>query len=199
MAARGDPAKFIRTFIAIELTPEVQREMEIIQDRLNLKKEPGVKPVKPESTHLTLRFLGPTPPDKVEEIRAAIQLAAENIRPFALELKGVGCFPNNRTPRVVWVGLAGEETLMRLQSRIEDSLAELGIRRETRPFSAHLTLARIRDDATPASRRRVGEAVENTVYEPDFKFPVDHVSLIKSILKPSGPEYSVLHRIDLAP
>lgn len=199
MIARGDFVEFIRTFIAIELTHEVQREMDLIQDRLNLKKEPGVKPVNPESTHLTLRFLGPTPADKIEEIRAAIQLAAENVRPFALELKGVGCFPNNRSPRVIWVGLAGEETMMQLQTQLEDSLAELLIKSETRPFSAHLTLARIRDDATPASRRRVGEAVENMAYEPGFKFPVDHVSFIKSVLKPAGPEYSILHRIDLTP
>lgn len=190
--------EFIRTFIAIELPEEIKRELDALQEKLNLKGEAGLRCVKPATTHLTLKFLGSTPVEQLEEIKVAMLQAAQGTRTFQLELKDVGCFPNTRQPRVIWVGLSGGEELQFLQMQLEESLEKLGFPRENRAFTAHLTLARLRDDCGPSVRRRLGEVVQNTGYQPGVKFTAGYISLIKSVLKPTGPEYTVLYQANLS-
>ncbi len=189
---------YLRTFIAIELPEEIKQELGRLQSRLRLLDQPGISPVKPESSHLTLKFLGNTPADKIEAIQAAMLAATRDTPAFELGLKGVGCFPNASRPRVVWVGLAGEEELLLLQMALEDSVEKLGFPREAREFTAHLTLARVKDDCLPEVRRALGERVQATVYQHGLEFQVDHVNLMRSVLKPTGAVYSVLHRVELA-
>ncbi len=191
--------EFIRTFIAIELPEEIKLEMERLQTRLKLKTEAGVTCVKPAASHLTLKFLGNTPVEQVPEIQEIMERVVKGVHPFVLELKGVGCFPDIGRPRVVWVGLAGDEDLPLLQMGLEDALAELGYVKEDREFTAHLTLARLRDDCLPDARRRIGEMVQATDYQPGLKFTAESINLIQSVLKRSGPEYTTLYRACLPP
>ena len=96
----------------------------------------AVRWVKPENVHLTLRFLGATAADQLEELKTALAALAAMVEPFELQLAAMGCFPNVRRPRVIWVGLAGaEDQLLALQRAVEQVVVDLGWQREPRPFA----------------------------------------------------------------
>ncbi|MDZ4245941.1 MAG: RNA 2',3'-cyclic phosphodiesterase, partial [Dehalococcoidia bacterium] len=188
----------LRVFVAVELPDNIKGELDSLQEKLKLKRDWGIKTVDAGAMHLTLKFLGNVPSVQVEEIKSALDEAARGITPFSLELKGVGCFPNTRRPRVIWAGLEFKKgTLDDLQKNIDLALEVLGFPPENRPFTAHLTLARVRENCLPGHLRRLGESVAGLDYKPGHVFPIDHFNLMRSILKPQGPEYSVLARIDL--
>ncbi|HEX7347285.1 MAG TPA: RNA 2',3'-cyclic phosphodiesterase [Candidatus Limnocylindrales bacterium] len=103
-----------------------------------------VRWVRLEGLHLTLRFLGPTEPERIAPTMAAVQAAAATAtEPIEIELSGAGTFPPGRRPRALWIGVTrGGEGLARLAARTEEALVEAGWEPEHRPFRAHLTLAR---------------------------------------------------------
>ncbi len=191
----------IRAFIAIELPIEIKDALAAAQhelQRADAGAARGVRWVAPGSIHLTLKFLGDTPTDKVEAIRQAIVQAAGNMAPIALRLGGVGCFPNPRQPRVLWVGLEGDlAALSRLQAAIESTVSPLGFPSEKRPFSPHLTLGRVRDDATPDHRRRLAAAI-STLRPSTAHFTATAVSLMRSDLRPEGAVYTRLAEVELS-
>ena len=141
---RDGDAGVSRLFIAVELTPAARRYTE---ESLSIFKEglpSGVRWVRPEGVHLTLKFLGNVSNDAIPTIESGMRRAAEGICPFTVRVQGAGCFPSSRRPRVLWLGLQGElESLLTAQSRLEDSLEVLGVDRESRRFRPHLTLGRV--------------------------------------------------------
>ena len=151
--------------------------------------------VKPQSVHLTLKFLGEIPLEAVAEIGRALHRASQETVPLALTVQGMGVFPGIRRARVLWVGLGGQvEALQSLYSRIEDELADLGLAREKRGFKAHLTLARMKG---PVPSRELLAAMEETGnYEPR-PFLARRLTLYKSDLRPQGAVYSPMVEIDL--
>jgi 2'-5' RNA ligase len=188
----------IRTFIAIELSPEIKQALERIQSRLKAKSRASAKWVEPESIHLTLKFLGNIDTEKVSEIIDLLEKAVSGTGALDLEVGGVGVFPNPGRVRVVWVGLGGDiERLSRLQKQVESSLEPLGFTVEARGFSPHLTLARVRDDATPAERQELGRLIGETKPESAGALRVNAIKLIKSQLRPTGPIYTTLASIEL--
>lgn len=188
----------IRAFIAVELPEETKAELGRLSEKLKLTKNPACKTVGAGVMHLTLRFLGNVPVEKIEDIKSAILEAAKDTKAFRLKLKDVGCFPDVQRPRVIWVGLDGEvDNLLSFQKRLESALGKLGFPEEGRDFTPHLTLARVRDNCSPAERRRLGEAVRGLDYRPGLEFTVNHIALIRSVLKPQGPEYTTLAEINL--
>jgi 2'-5' RNA ligase len=188
----------IRTFIAVELPQEIRLELETLQARLKLPNQPWVKWVDPHGIHLTLKFLGNIATDRVDEIIEAMREAAGGIPALHLELKGMGAFPNLKRVQVVWVGLEGEiEQLRQLQQRIEASLSRLGFARESRPFTPHLTLARVRDRASAEDRQAFGQAIASASLEANYAFEVTAIGLIKSQLTREGALYSQLGVVGL--
>jgi len=188
----------IRTFIAIELPDDVKAALIRLQSSLKSERQPFMRWVHVEGIHLTLKFLGNVAAERVPEIREAMAKACRGIVPFHLELNGLGVFPNLRSPRVVWVGLIGEVgKLAALQASIEQALNPLGFPAENRPFTAHLTLGRLREGTTREERLRFGELVASTRSEGMPSFEVDTVSLMRSQLRPSGAVYSRLEYIAL--
>jgi 2'-5' RNA ligase len=188
----------IRTFIAVELPPEIRLALETLQARLKSPDQAWVKWVDPRGIHLTLKFLGNIATDRVNEIIAAMREAAEGTPTLHLELKGTGVFPNLRRVQVAWVGLDGEiDRLIQLQQRIEASLARLGFARESRPFTPHLTLARVRDRASAEERQAFGQAIASASLEANYAFEVTAIGLIKSQLTRAGALYSQLGSIGL--
>ena len=130
---------------------------------------------------------------KLDDIKSAIARTTNRVKAFELTLDGLGAFPNLDRPHVVWVGLGGDiERLSGIQNTLEQHLAGLGFSPENRPFSPHLTLARVRDEASAADKQRLGQAIASTACDTDCSIPVQQVSLIKSQLTPSGPIYTVL-------
>jgi 2'-5' RNA ligase len=189
------PAGTIRTFIAIELPAPIRAALASIGDQLS--GHAGVlKLVAPDLLHLTVRFLGGVPPERIAAVEQAAQEAAAGFPPFRLQLGPVGSFGGS-APRVVWVGLrrdAGTEALHRLFGRLEDALYAHGFERERRPLSAHLTLARVREEAPRPLVRALGETVARLAAgpPPSGSFEVEALTVMRSDLSPQGPRYTPL-------
>ncbi|HSR30067.1 MAG TPA: RNA 2',3'-cyclic phosphodiesterase [Anaerolineae bacterium] len=189
----------LRTFIAIELDDELRDNLGRLQARLRERVSPGsVRWVRPDGIHLTLKFLGDTPLAKVEEVQAALAQAAADVGPFAFTVAGVGCFPNARSPRVVWVGLQElSGALVRLRDAVETQVAPLGFPTENRPFRPHLTIGRVQRRASKSEVREIGEVVTTSSIGTVDEMTVTVVSYIKSDLKPSGAVYTTLFEAKL--
>jgi 2'-5' RNA ligase len=189
----------IRAFIAIELTQTILAQLSAVQSQLKAALPAGcVRWVRPEGTHLTLKFLGDVPGAQSEAIKSALALAASTVPAFSLEAGELGCFPNLRRPSVVWVGIQEPSgALVRLQRAVESAIAPLGYPSEKRPFSPHLTLGRVSRQARPGDLRRLGEYVESASIGRLGQMTASEVALIQSQLKPSGAEYTTLMRAPL--
>jgi len=187
----------IRSFIAIELPDEFRLELSQLEARLKSGKQTWVKWVDPHSIHLTLKFLGHIAIDRTDEITKAMEEAAQGIPPFHLEVKDLGVFPNLKRVQVAWVGLSGEvDKLGQLQQRIESNLARLGFAPESRPFTPHLTLARLRNQASLDERQRFGQLIVDTKFEAGT-IKVDAISLMRSQLTREGAMYSRISSVRL--
>jgi len=188
----------VRCFIAIELPEEIKAGLTRLQAQLKSGDQPGVKWVDPYSIHLTLKFLGNVNVDRISQITRAMEEAAQGVSPFHLEVKDLGVFPNLRRVRVAWVGVSGDlDKLLRLQQRIESNLAGLGFAPEPRAFTPHLTLARVRDQASPDERQRLGQLISDTKFETAYHFPVEAISLMRSQLTREGAIYSQISSVGL--
>jgi 2'-5' RNA ligase len=188
----------IRSFIAIELSEEAKKGLARLRKELERDEHKFVKWVDAGGIHLTLKFLGNIPAQRVTEITGAMEKAAQGISPFHLEISGLGAFPNLKQARVFWVGIGGEvDKLSKLQQSIDSTLAALGFAKEERPFMPHLTLARIREGASPSERRSFGELVGSTVFEDKYPVEVEAVRLMRSQLMPTGAIYTCLSVVGL--
>ncbi len=191
--------ELIRCFVAIELPDPVKAELAGIQAKFKSARMDFLRWVEPSGIHLTLKFLGEVPHERVPEMVKAIQESVKDIRPFTLQLDQVGVFPNPRQPRVLWVGVGGDIAALRtLQENVDVAFDILDFPREGREFKAHLTLARVRDDATPHQRQMLGEMVACTRLESVSRFTVGGVSLMRSQLMPKGAVYTCLAMAPLA-
>jgi 2'-5' RNA ligase len=186
----------IRSFVAIELPDELRVELGRLESQLKSESQPWVKWVDPNSIHLTLKFLGNIATEKITEITKAMEDATRDIPPFQLEVKELGVFPNLKRVQVAWVGLSGEtDKLGQLQKGIESNLERLGFAPENRPFTPHLTLARIREQASLDERQRFGQLIADTKAQINYIIKVDSTSLMRSQLTRQGAVYT---RISLA-
>ena len=185
----------LRAFIAIKLSDELKGHIGEVQAELKRRAFglDGLGWVRPEGIHLTLRFLGDIAEERVEALGAMLGDVAAGMKPFALDARGIGVFPNPRAPRVIWLGLQGTpesmEALRRMQAKIEDGVAGLGFSRESREFTAHLTLARVRNRQSGAALSKVLEANRDHAVG---SFLAASVGLIRSELRPSGAVYTTL-------
>ncbi len=187
----------LRCFIAIELPEEIKAGLSRLQAQLKPSQLP-VKWANPYSIHLTLKFLGNVNVDMMSQITEAMGEAAPGVSPFHLEIKGLGVFPNLRRVQVVWVGISGDlEKLLQLQKGIESALARLGFAPEARAFTPHLTLARVREQASAEERQKLGELIASTKFEAEYTFPVEAVSLMRSQLTREGAIYSQISSVEL--
>ncbi|WP_183360161.1 RNA 2',3'-cyclic phosphodiesterase [Geomonas limicola] len=172
-----------RLFIAIDIPHAIKEDLSQLTGEV-----PGARWVPPDQNHLTLRFIGDVDPP----VSAALKkvLASLSFLPFPLELRGVGHFPpGRRPPRVLWVGIVETPQLFQLQLNVELAVQEAGIPPEERPFSAHLTLARLKESHGSAVSRFEQQHRELS-YPP---FQVAQVILFSSVLTPQG----AIHRKEL--
>src|SRR5262245_32157842 len=137
----------LRTFIAVELEKGIRSRCVALQQSLG-RSGGEVKWVEPDNIHVTLLFLGEVDEREVHELCRAVCETCSGFEPFALSVEGLGCFPNARRPRVVWVGVgAGAARLVALHDALETPLLELGCyRREERRYTPHVTLGRVKSD-----------------------------------------------------
>lgn len=194
--AKGQ-GKAVRVFIAIELSRELGDSLGRLQDRLKRQvAERSVRWVRPEGIHLTLKFLGDVPAQRVADISRAVEAACQGFDPFSFSLAGLGCFPNPRRPRVVWVGVQEPSgTLARLQKIVEGKLTGLDFEPENRPFQPHLTLGRVGRQASRSDQQQLGELITESEVGTLGSMTVTSVNVMRSDLRPGGAVYTALARV----
>lgn len=181
----------MRLFVAIDIPEAVRRALGELIARLRTESK-GAKWVRPEAMHVTLKFIGEVEPAKVDAIRAALR-AVHSERDVEMNFRGLGFFPNERRPRVLWCGIAASSNLAMLAADVDGALKPLDIPAESRDFVPHLTLARFSVDrgGPGAPDKLVRAADEMKSY--DFGSTREtEFHLIHSQLKRSGAEYTRL-------
>jgi RNA 2',3'-cyclic 3'-phosphodiesterase len=181
----------LRCFIAIGIPAQLQRNIGECIEILK-KHDADIKWVVPENLHFTLKFLGNTPDVLLPKIRDSLTAVVSTYKPFYIKIYGTGVFPNKTYPRVIWAGLLDADGMKNLQEGVERSMAFLGFKSEDREFNPHLTLGRVR------SRRGMIMFLKEleTFEEKEFGIvPIDRILLMKSELKPKGPEYACVYDI----
>ncbi|HEX9751091.1 MAG TPA: RNA 2',3'-cyclic phosphodiesterase [candidate division Zixibacteria bacterium] len=178
----------MRTFIAVNLPADIKRGIGTILSRLR-PIGPPASWVQPDNAHITLKFLGEVQETRIPAIMKGIRLAVDATEPLELSMGQCGAFPDPTRARVFWIGIErGAEALGDVSRAIDFQMSRLGFEREKRAFSAHLTLARLRQ---PASIERLVEAAKQV----DYHFPtvkIAQIDLMKSVLSTQGATYSVL-------
>jgi RNA 2',3'-cyclic 3'-phosphodiesterase len=191
-------SKQIRSFIAIELPPDIRSKLDELQKELKLSKLQQVKWANPSGIHLTLKFLGNVDISDVEKITNAITESCLGYKKFTLELSELGVFPNYRRPRVIWLGVGGQmDILLKLQKQIDDKLELIGFPQEKRPFSPHVTLGRVRDSITSYEQEQYGGVIQNKKYSERHIVTVASINLMRSQLQPTGAVYTEISAIKL--
>jgi 2'-5' RNA ligase len=188
----------IRLFIAIELPAELVIRLRSFLSSLKSSRLPFVKWVDPGSIHLTLKFLGNINAERLDAIKSALESVAVPHGQFQLATGHTGFFPGPQRARVFWLGLEGDTAeLVRLQQAIDRAMTVLGFESESRPFTAHLTLARLREDSTREQRLEFTGLTQNAVFEHGPVIQVRSVSLMRSRLTPQGAVYTRLAEYEL--
>jgi len=178
----------LRLFVAIELPGEVREALSRLEHELQRRGLEKLRWVRPEGIHLTLKFLGETPKERVPAIQDALAGAVEDAAAHELSLGKLGTFGGSR-PRVLWVDLTGHvDAIRRLQERVESAMNGFGFEREARGWSPHVTLARIRPEMAREAAGAIPRAMSD-VETPPGVIPVRDVSLMRSTLRPSGAVY----------
>ncbi len=181
----------LRCFIAIEIPETIRRS---IDDSIAVLKKSGaeVKWVACENIHLTLQFLGETEEALIPKIKEALDKILSPCLPFYIRISNVGCFPDGRRPRVIWVGVEESQPLIKLYKDIADAMEGLGYKKEERNFTPHVTIGRVKSTRNmPELSRRLEEV--RSIRFSDFE--VRNITLMKSELKPSGAKYYSLAEI----
>jgi 2'-5' RNA ligase len=187
-----DPAeKKLRVFVALNVPAAWKSACASLQQELQRSLySPAFRWVKSEQVHLTLRFLGALLPEEAGQVSSILEKLAASAPPFSLAARGLGCFPNVRRARVLWAGIEGETAaLAELQRQVVRSTAHLGAPPEERPFSPHLTLARVKE-ARPEDLRALPAALARAFSLESFE--VHSIHLMRSHLSSSGTRYEIL-------
>lgn len=184
-----------RTFVAIEIDEAVRRRAAELVARLAAGTS-DVRWVEPHNMHLTLKFLGEVPLERVPRICEVVQEGCDEVRPFALQVVGAGAFPHPGRPRTLWLGVGeGEPSAAMLEKAIDRRLRKLGFRGEKRKFKAHLTIGRVR-------RSGPGLVELSRLLREQAEFDagttaVQLVTVFASELTGDGPIYTPLGHADL--
>jgi 2'-5' RNA ligase len=185
----------MRAFIALAIPEEARQRLVQLQSDLRASRA-DVKWVEPENLHVTLKFLGEISEEERQAVEHMLRRIATATAPFPLGLSGVGAFPSLGAPRVIWVGLGeGSEAAAHLAQMIEREGASIPIPKEDRPFSAHLTLGRVR---SPRGRQELVGRLRQSRWQPPSAWQVNAVRLYQSVLGSGGPQYTVLAEVPFA-
>lgn len=184
----------MRLFIANPIQANIRSELDKIITNLK-KTNADIKWVRPESIHITLKFLGEVEEQRVNDIFNVLLKYEGQKGVLQAEIKGVGFFPDLKHPRVIWIGLEEKPAyLAELASIIDSDLSKLGFEKEKRSFSPHLTIGRFRSLHRSNHLLEETENIRNTSFS---TFQINEYNLYLSVLKPSGAEYKILRSFKL--
>jgi RNA 2',3'-cyclic 3'-phosphodiesterase len=183
----------VRLFVAIDIPKEIR---EVLADFVSQLRAiaPQVKWVRTDNLHVTVKFLGHTDPAKLQAIENALS-AIHSHAPITLEFRGLGFFPSEKPPRVLWAGMEASTNLKSIAADVDHATHKLGFPFEERPFAPHLTLARF---DPPAIAPKLGAAIVERASQTFGIMTTRELQLIESKLKPTGAEYTTLHSFPFA-
>lgn len=188
----------LRLFIAVELPDEARSAVSGVIKQVVESGVKNLRPVRPETVHLTLKFLGDVPSNGVDELVERVTPVARARTPFSMALSGAGVFPSPAKTRVLWLGIGGDtKALGELHSGIEDAVAGLGFARDRKPFSPHLTVARLDNRASRADRFLAAEALASVPHPDGVEIPVRSISIMRSILGRGGAIHHLIAELPL--
>ena len=188
----------VRLFAGVELDDRVREAAAGIAE--SLKRQLGnrveARWISAANLHITLWFIGEVDDRRGEEMLAGLGSPFEEAA-FDIEIEGLGAFPPSGAPRVIWLGVgAGGENLRRLHSELAARLRPFGFEPERRPYSAHLTIARVKDVSRAIPYRAFREMLQ-TIPAAAGRSRTTHVTAFRSRLSPKGANYEALLRIPL--
>ncbi len=183
----------LRLFIAIDIPEHIKREISELIDILR-KYDVDIKWVIPENIHITLKFLGATPETLIGKIRESLLPIVSSYEPFYISIQSTGVFPNEKYPKVMWIGIMDSDLLKELRDSIETTSSLLGFQKDDKEFHPHLTLGRVRDQKGMLSLKKELKMFRDKLFG---DFLVDQVKLMKSELKPKGAEYTCIFSFPL--
>jgi 2'-5' RNA ligase len=183
----------IRSFIAIETPPDVKADISKVQEGLRTTNA-DVRWESIEKFHITLKFLGNVEEPRLNSLADRLEEALGAFALFNMRYQGVGCFPNQHRPRVIWIGAENEDgTLTKIQETIEKVAEHFGFQREERKFHPHITIGRVKSSK---NLKVLVSELGNASFNPHTAVIKD-VLLMKSDLKPTGSVYSVIRAYQL--
>jgi 2'-5' RNA ligase len=189
--------RLLRLFAGVEVSAETAAVLAGLQAELQ-RRGVSARWEEMEHLHITLHFLGATDPARVPRIASALDAAAAASVSHVLHLAATGAFPSTSRPKILWVGLGGELSAHAgLREEVVTALAREDVRREDRPYHAHVTIGRLRRDASHADRRRAGEAVAQLPAPPGAAWLVTRVVLFESVTDRGAKRYVPLHAAPL--
>jgi 2'-5' RNA ligase len=175
----------VRLFVALEIPAAVRDNLATLIKDLRTS-DPKARWVRPENLHVTLKFIGEAPPDKLDAIRSVLSgVCSEQL--VELKFRGLGFFPNEKHPRVLWANMDASPNVKSLAGDVDRALEALGFPREQRPFTPHLTLARF---PSPGIPDKFSIAIQKNNAREFGSLQTNEFHLIESKLKPSGAEYA---------
>jgi len=197
MTAESSIEKF-RLFVAIPMPETVRNEITGIQHEMRqLVSRDAVRWTKPEQFHLTLRFLGDVPVERVSALQEAVNAVCLGSSALPLRAQGVGFFPNARSPRVIWAGVNdGEGRLVDLQKKIEGAVQPFAEGPSSERFAGHVTIGRVKFLKRPDIEKLAAhaQAIKDRLFG---EWAANEVELIRSDLLPAGASHTLLAAIGL--
>ena len=191
---------------ALRGDPDARRSRELIRRVIQLLSHEDwpVRWIDPETAHMTLHFLGATPPERAELLRLALAAPVAKIEQFTLKTGDFGVFPNPRQPRVLWIGLDGDiPQLERLHKEVGANLQRLGFEAETGKINPHITLGRVRDTApaslaTEIQKQLAPKSATARLTSNEIQVPINEMLLVRSFLDAKGAKHVPIASYPLA-
>jgi len=183
----------LRTFIAADIPPSIKKSIQVQVD--NLRKfigDSSVRWVSVDNIHLTLKFLGDTSPSNLDLLKQTIRTQADSFSEIDLSIGGLGSFPSPKRARVLLIRIQAPAALEALARGVDSACAKIGYQPETRPFSPHLTIGRVRRGVSRSDQMKIQKALTEIKIDSLGTTRVDYIHLYKSELSPAGAAYTKL-------
>ena len=188
----------IRVFLAIDLPSSLQSVLAELIGQLRHQNLHDIRPINPDNLHITMNFMGDVSVNKIPDVVKAVSGIVELTAPFDLKIGPIVTFPDERFPRVISIGFTGNlNPVTQMHQCVEATMANLGIVNEQRPFIPHLTIVRMRDEASLDMGRSAIKLVNKYWAGSGSDFQVNSVSLIKSNLSANGASYETIANFEM--
>lgn len=185
----------IRSFFACEISSTNLSAISQLLENLKAVSPKPAKWVNPDNMHLTIKFIGEFNPSDLEDMRSTLEKALSSLPSFNLEIKGMGAFPSLSKPKVVWLGINADNTLFKLVKIVNNETEKYGYVSEKRPFSAHITLGRVKPYASLEEIKTIGSVIRLNKDIVIGSQRIEDLYFFRSDLTPKGPVYQTLFKL----